>query len=111
MTVRRYSTNCSLAGVSERERGPEQARRGTTSGWGRLQEEIHLQHNMYSTCTPGEEGLVGSRRSLQEYVHKTRSVFTKPSAWKQTMGNFAVESFVASFEVVFFCLLGIAEPR
>lgn len=74
MTVRRYSTNCSLAGVSERERGPDRAGRSTTSGWGRLQEEIHLQDNMYSTCTPGGEHLMGSRCSLREYVHKNRSV-------------------------------------
>lgn len=80
MTVRRYSTNCSRAGASERERGPERARRSTTSGWGRLQEEMHLQDSRYSACTPGEEALIGSRRSLQEYVHKTRFVLGNENA-------------------------------
>lgn len=75
MTVRRYSTNCSLTGVSERERGPDGARRGTpTAGWGRLQEDIRLQDNVDSTCPPGEEDAMGSRSSLQEYVHKNRFI-------------------------------------
>lgn len=110
MTVRRYSTNCSLAGVGERERGPDQAQQSTTSGWENMQEEIHLQDNMYSTCTPGEEDLVGSRRSLQEYVHKNRLVFIKQKAWIQTMGSSGVESFLSSFKVTF-GLFGISEPR
>lgn len=78
MTVRRYSTNCSLTGVSERERGPDGARRGTpTAAWGGLQEDNRLQDNGDSTCPPGEEDVIGSRRSLQEYVHKTRFIFLK----------------------------------
>lgn len=73
MTVRRYSTNCSLAGVSERERGPDRERRCTASGWRRLEQEIQLQNNICSSSTSGEEDLVPSRCSLQEYVHKNRS--------------------------------------
>ncbi|TWW77231.1 hypothetical protein D4764_12G0006210 [Takifugu flavidus] len=75
MTVRRYSANGSLAGVSERERerGPDRDRRCTTSGWRRLEQEIHLQDNMYSNPTSGEEDLVPSRCSLQEYMHKNRA--------------------------------------
>lgn len=72
MTVRRYSTNCSLAGVSERERGPDRARRRTTSSWGRLQEEIRLQDDRYSSSAAGQEDVVPRGRSLQEYVHKNR---------------------------------------
>lgn len=77
MTVRRYSANCSLAGVSERERGPERERRCTTSGWRRLEQEIQLQNNICSNSTSGEEDLVPSRCSLQEYVHKNRSGYIK----------------------------------
>lgn len=54
MTVRRYSTNCSLAGVSERGRGPDL--------------------NMYASSTSGDEDVAPSRGSLQEYVHKNRSI-------------------------------------
>lgn len=79
MTVRRYSANCSPAGVSERERerGPDRDRRCTTSGWRRLEQEIHLQDNTYSNPTSGEEDLVPSRCSLQEYMHKNRSGYIK----------------------------------
>lgn len=82
MTVRRYSANCSLAGLSERERGPDGARR-STGGWGGPQEEARQRDPNHSTCTPGEEGPVGSRRSLQGYVHKNRSVLLRGGAGTQ----------------------------
>lgn len=87
MTVRRYSTNCSLAGVSEGERGPDRARRRTTSSWGRLQEEIRLQDDRYSSSATGQEDVVPGGRSLQECVHKNRFAQIKKKKTHRDTGD------------------------
>lgn len=71
MTVRRYSINSSLSGVTMREGGPDGAQR-SDSGWGRLQEVIQHKNSIFGNSARGEEGKVTNRHSLQEYVHKTR---------------------------------------
>lgn len=71
MTVRRYSINSNLSGVTVRETGTDQAQL-TDSGWGRLQEEIQHGNNLFGDSSRGDVGKVTNRHSLQEYVHKNR---------------------------------------
>lgn len=68
MTVRRYSINSGLTAAAERETRPD-------AGWGRLQDVIQHGNTASVFGSPAGDagvGRVGSRHSLQEYVHKHR---------------------------------------
>lgn len=73
MTVRRYSINSSLTGVSVKEARPD-GNPQSDSGWGRLQDAIqHHSNNSFFGASAGVSGgKTSSRHSLQEYVHKNR---------------------------------------
>ncbi|XP_036936911.1 uncharacterized protein LOC119009599 [Acanthopagrus latus] len=72
MTVRRYSINSNLSGVTVREAGTDRAQ-PTDSGWGRLHEEIQHGSSLFGDSSRGDVGKVSNRHSLQEYVHKNRA--------------------------------------
>lgn len=71
MTVRRYSINSSVSGVTMTEGTPDKGQR-SDSGWGRLQDVIQHNNSIFGHSTRGEEGGITNRHSLQEYAHKTR---------------------------------------
>lgn len=80
MTVRRYSTNCSLAGVTMKDDGSDGTQQNN-SGWGRLQ-EIQQKNRSFGNSSRGEEEKVTNRHSLQEYVHKNRyCIVKKATLW------------------------------
>lgn len=73
MTVRRYSINTGLTGVSVKEARPD-GNLQSDSGWGRLQDAIQHENtnSIFGSSAGDNGGKVSSRHSLQEYVHKNR---------------------------------------
>lgn len=71
MTVRRYSINSGLTGVTMREGRPDRTQR-SDSAWGRLQDVIQHKNGMFGSSAMDDEGKLSSRHSIQEYVHKNR---------------------------------------
>ncbi|XP_024864549.1 uncharacterized protein LOC108243509 [Kryptolebias marmoratus] len=72
MTVRRYSTSSNLSGMMARDGRADKARQ-SNSAWGRLQEEIQPESDMFDDSDKREAEKVTNRHSLQEYVHKNRA--------------------------------------
>lgn len=81
MTVRRYSINSSLTGVSVKETRPDGNLQGD-SGWGRLQDAIqhHSSNSIFGSSADVSIAKASSRNSLQEYVHKNRYAETGGSS-------------------------------
>uniref|UniRef100_A0A3Q3A896 Uncharacterized LOC108243509 n=1 Tax=Kryptolebias marmoratus TaxID=37003 RepID=A0A3Q3A896_KRYMA len=73
MTVRRYSTSSNLSGMMARDGRADKARQ-SNSAWGRLQEEIQPESDMFDDSDKREAEKVTNRHSLQEYVHKNAKV-------------------------------------
>lgn len=73
MTVRRYSINSGLSGVTMTQGGTDRAQR-SDSGWGRLQEKIQHKNSIFDNSTRVEEGGVTNMHSMQECVYKNRYV-------------------------------------
>ncbi|KAM9318677.1 uncharacterized protein KZ484_022940 [Pholidichthys leucotaenia] len=70
MTVRRYSTNSNLSGVTVKEGRFDRGHSDSSSGWDRLQDEIQSGRSVFDNSAKNH---VTNRHSLQEYVHKNRS--------------------------------------
>lgn len=86
MTVRRYSINSGLTGVTMSEGRPDRTQQGD-SAWGRLQDVIQHKNSMFGSSSTDDEGKVSSRHSLQEYVHKNRYTQAALRSSKNTFLN------------------------